>query len=88
MEIKLLLIFLGILLIVIGYNGILRKEHEKTHEKKEEEDPMIQVYKNAGIGTSDEILKQTETWESQFEQKPGEIFDNIFNGKIVGLMSS
>lgn len=88
METKLVLIFLGILLIVIGYFGIQRKEHNKTHKKKKEEDPMIQIYKNAGIGTSEEILKQTETWENQFEQKPGEIFDNIFNGKIIGLLSS
>lgn len=88
---KLLLIFLGILLIVIGYFGIKRKEDDKKHKeehKKEKQDLLEMTFKNAGIGTSEDILKQRATWEDQFEQKPGEIFDNIFNGKIIGLLSS
>lgn len=90
-EFKLLLIFLGILLIVIGYFGIKRKEDNMKNEenkKKEEHDLLEMTFKNAGIGSSKDILKQRATWDEQFEQKPGEIYDNIFNGKIIGLLSS
>ncbi len=84
--IKLLLIFLGILLIIIGYFGMQIK---KLNEKKELKEDLLDItFKNAGIGTSEEILKQRDKWENQFEQKPGEIYDNIFNGQVVGLLSS
>ncbi len=85
---KLLLIFLGIVLIVIGYFGIQKKEYENNKKTIKEEEPLELTFKNAGIGSSEDILKQRETWENQFEQKPGEIYDNIFNGKIIGLLSS
>lgn len=86
MEIKLLLIFLALLLIVIGYFGIQAKDVNIKKEIKE--DDLEIAFKNAGIGSSEEILKQQEMWENQFEQKPGEIYDNIFNGQIIGLLSS
>lgn len=82
---KLVLIFSGILLIVIGYYGM---KNGKPKKVKKQEDPMNDVFKNAGIGSSKEILKQRASYEDLFEQKPGEIFDNIFNGRIIGLLSS
>ena len=81
---KLIIVFLGILLIVIGYYGM--KNGKKPIKK--EKDHMNDVFKNAGIGSSKEILKQRSSYKDLFEQKPGEIFDNIFNGRIIGLMSS
>lgn len=83
--IRLVLIFLGILLVVVGYMGMRINNKPKQKPIKHEEN---QDLKNAGIGTTKDILQQRATWENQFEQKPGEIFDNIFNGKIVGLLSS
>jgi predicted membrane protein len=84
---KLILLFLGIIMILIGYYNIRLEEQKEILEKKNEKTDDIH-FKNAGIGTSEEILKQTQTWENQFEEKPGEIFDNIFNDKVVGLLSS
>ena len=87
---KLFIITLGLVLILVGYLTMrIEEEKEHTHEKQEkEEDPQINTLKNAGIGSSKDILKQRATWEDQFEQKPGEIFDNLFHGKIVGLLST
>ena len=81
-----ILIFLGIILILIGYFNIKMNGHEKPI--RIEIDPDEEVLRNAGIGNSKDILKQRATWEDQFEQKPGEIFDNIFNGRLIGLLSS
>ena len=93
--IKLTLIFLGIILILIGYHTIelknVKTQSTKVHTKnvKEHNDEEENArFKNAGVGTSKDILKQRASYEDQFEQKPGEIFDNIFNGKIIGLLSS
>jgi len=81
-----ILIFLGIILILIGYFNIKINGQKKPIVK--EIDQEEEVLRNAGIGNSKDILKQRATWEDQFEEKPGEIFDNIFNGKIIGLLSS
>ena len=81
-----ILIFLGIILILIGYFNIKINGHKKPIVK--EIDQEEEVLRNAGVGNSKDILKQRATWEDQFEQNPGEIFDNIFNGKLIGLLSS
>lgn len=80
---KLILIFIGIILIVIGYYEMNQKETKIIVK----EDPDIH-FKNAGVGSSEEILKQRTLWEKQYESKPGEIFDNLFQGKIIGLLSA
>lgn len=83
---KLILIFLGIILILIGYFNMNMEEEKQKPIKIE--DTENDIFKNAGVGSSEEILKQRSTYENMFEQKPGEIFDNIFHGKIIGLLSS
>ncbi len=77
-----LVVCIGILLIIIWY---MRKDKKKTKPKpKDEQD----VFKKAGIGSTKEILKPRATRTDAFEQKPGDIYDNLFHGKIVGLLSS
>ncbi len=83
---KLILIFLGTILILAGYYNIKYDEHLESHEPEKIDEDLL--FKNAGVGTSEDLLKQTQTWEKQFEEKPGEIFDNIFHGKVIGLLSS
>ena len=90
--IKMFLLFVGITMILIGFYEnqkiVIKNDLETKENEKKINDMSDDVFKNAGVGTSEDILKQRSTYENQFETKPGEIFDNIFNGKIIGLLSS
>lgn len=85
--IKIFLVFLGIIMILIGYYE-MPKPTQNDKPIKDEYNTSLDVFKNAGVGSSEDILKQKSTYENLFEQKPGEIYDNIFNGEIIGLLSS